>query len=113
MTPTRQKKMQPYGSQGAIGAKEKSSTPRRKRKASETSSRKGSESKQKRTPQRRQLSKTGSVESENTPKIHDPIIHSIRRSQYFNEHEKLAVVIICHHYDLLRKLPDKSKFMDL
>ena len=45
--------------------------------------------------------------------IKDPIIHSIRRSQYFSHDEKLAVVIICRKYDKLRTLPDKMNFADL
>lgn len=31
--------------------------------------------------------------------IKDPIIHSIRKSNYFSADEKIAVVVICKRYD--------------
>ena len=45
--------------------------------------------------------------------IRDPIIHSIRQSQYFNYDEKLAVVIICRKYEKLRTKAGKENLADL
>ena len=45
--------------------------------------------------------------------IKDPIIHSIRQSNYFAADEKLAVVVICKKYDQLRTVAGRSAFEDL
>ena len=37
----------------------------------------------------------------------DPIIHSMRKSSYYADDEKFAVIIVCRRYDKLRKMPDK------
>ena len=45
--------------------------------------------------------------------VKDPVIHSIRKSKYYQEDEKVAVVIICQKYDQLRTVEGKSNYSDL
>ena len=45
--------------------------------------------------------------------IKDPIIHSIRKSNYYIEDEKIAIVVICNKYDQLRTRENCSKYLDL
>ena len=45
--------------------------------------------------------------------IKDPIIHSIRESNYFAADEKLAVIVICRKYDKLRTVEGRGQYQDL
>ena len=62
------------------------------------------------TPKRR---KQWGDETKKLIVIKDPIIHSIRKSNYFDADEKVAVVVICKKYDKLRKVEGRSNYQDI
>ena len=45
--------------------------------------------------------------------VQDPIIHSIRKSKYFQEDEKIAVIVICSDYEQTREREGCSGYQDL